>query len=195
MNAQTLLPGFDNPVMQSQQTFRKVLEAMSHPGRIVTCNDAPEGPEALSPAATAVCLALTDFETPIWLDSKAQAAADYLKFHCSCPVTELSTAATFAVIAATKDLDNFEQFNLGTNDYPDRAATLILEVKQLSNKPGKTLRGPGIQNSLSLAVEGVNKNFWQQIHDNNSLFPRGVDLILTCDRQLAALPRTTLVEL
>lgn len=195
MNIQTILPGFSNPVMQSTQTFRKILQAMSNPGRIVTLDEAPLGPDAISPAATAFCLAIADFETPIWLDKKAQGAADYLKFHCGCPITELSTAATFALIADAQSLSDLEKFNLGSNDYPDCAATLVIEVSGLTNSNGKTLRGPGIENKAELAIDGVSENFWTQVKVNNSLFPRGVDLIFCCANQLAALPRTTQVEI
>lgn len=194
MTIQNIRPGFDDPVMRSQSTFRKVLEAMSHPGRIVDIDNTPEGLVDLSPAATAVCLTLVDFETPIWLDKKALSASDYLKFHCSCPITELSTAAQFAVIAAPQELTSFETFNLGSNEYPDRAATLIIEVESLSNAEGVTLTGPGIEHSAKLSVSGVSENFWQQVQNNSALFPRGVDLVLTCGKQLAALPRTTQVE-
>lgn len=193
-NFQTILPGFADPVMQSQQVFRQILDAMAHPGRIVTFTDTPEGPEVLSPAATAVCLALVDFETPIWLDAKAQPAADYLQFHCNCPMSEQTQKASFALIAHAAELADFEAFNLGSNDYPDRAATLIIEVTELANNGGKTLRGPGIQDTAQLSVAGVSNHFWQQVRDNSRLFPCGVDLMLTCGRQLAALPRTIQVE-
>lgn len=190
----TILPGFGNPVMDAQQAFRKILDAMSHPGRIVTFEGAPAGPETLSSAATSVCLALIDFETPVWFDEEAHSAADYLKFHCSCPIAELSIDAVFALIAEPQKLTDLEAFNLGSNDYPDSSSTLIIEVENISTQGAITLRGPGIEDSMQLSVEGVNECFWKQVQANNTLFPCGVDILLTHGNQLVALPRTTQIE-
>lgn len=191
---QAILPGFSNPVMDSQQAFRKILDAISHPGRIVTFENAPEGPQALSSAATSVCLALVDFETPVWFDSKAHQTADFFKFHCGCPIAELSKDAVFALVADAAKLTDLEVFNLGSNDYPDRSSTVIIDVSGFSNQEGITLRGPGIEHTSQLYVDGVNKGFWEQVQANHSLFPRGIDILLTSGNQLVALPRTTQIE-
>lgn len=193
--AQNILPGFSEPVQQSQQTFRKVLDAMSHPGRIVKLDDTPEGPETLSAAATAVCLTLLDFETPVWLDKTAEQGAGYLKFHCNCPITDLSTSAQFAVIGDANAIESLERFNLGSNNNPERAATLIVEVSHIDNEADFTLSGPGIKDQAYLNIQGISDQFKQLIAENNLLFPRGLDFIFTCGHQLVAIPRSTQIAL
>lgn len=68
----TLYAGFSDPVFDSQRSFRAVLEATSHPGRIIDVGTPIGAPPPLHPATAAICLALVDFETPVWI----QAATD-----------------------------------------------------------------------------------------------------------------------
>ncbi|MGB1109461.1 MAG: phosphonate C-P lyase system protein PhnH [Gammaproteobacteria bacterium] len=194
MQGQNLLSGFNEPVLEAQSSYRRLLEAMAHPGRIVTLNSSAETPRPLSPAATAIALSLFDFETRVWLAPEAWPARDYLGFHCHCPITESPAKATFALLPAGSSRPDLADFNLGTDEHPERSTTLILEVAELSNESGVTLSGPGINGSTWLSVSGVDDGFWQQVRHNHGLFPRGVDLILSCGDRLAAIPRSTKVE-
>jgi alpha-D-ribose 1-methylphosphonate 5-triphosphate synthase subunit PhnH len=181
---------FTDPVQQAQQVFRRVLDAMARPGHICQLTGLPQAAPGLSPAATALCLTLTDFETPLWLDAGAGAARDYLVFHCSAPVTEHPDRAAFALVADASALNDFSRFSRGSDEYPETSCTLVIEVGELDNRGGMALAGPGIRDAITLGVAGVAANFWQQIEDNHGLFPRGVDLILCCGDRIAALPRS-----
>lgn len=187
---QAITQGFSEPVHQAQQVFRRVLDAMARPGHIHTLAGLPPAAPGLSPAATAVCLSLADFETPLWLDPQAAGARDHLVFHCSAPVTDTPRQAMFAAIAMPRQLTDFTLFNPGSDEYPETSTTLIVEVTGLGNQGGQALAGPGIPRTTQLQVDGVAQNFWQQVRENHALFPRGVDLILTCNEQIAALPRS-----
>jgi len=181
---------FADPVHQAQQVFRRVLDAMARPGRIHTLRDLPQAAPGLSRAATAVCLTLTDFETPLWLDGAAGAARNYLVFHCSAPIVAHPEQAAFAVVGDAAALNDFYRFNLGSDECPETSCTLIVEVTDLNNGGERRLAGPGIRYTASLDVAGVADSFWQQLEDNHALFPRGLDLILTCGDRIAALPRS-----
>ena len=189
-----LAPGFDEPVLDSQRTFRAVLEAMSRPGTVCTLDRIPAAPDPLSPASAAVCLALVDLDTPLWLDETAVEAAAYLRFHCGCPVVEAPEAAGFALLADASRLPPLDRFPAGDPEYPDRSATLILQVAGLRAGEGRTLTGPGIDGAARLAVTGVDDAFWPAWTANRARFPLGFDVVLAAGDRLAALPRTTRIE-
>jgi alpha-D-ribose 1-methylphosphonate 5-triphosphate synthase subunit PhnH len=188
-----LLPGFADPVHDAQRTFRQLLDAMSRPGRIVEIAARTTAP-GLAPAAAATALSLCDFETPVWLDGGTASAADWLRFHCGAPIVDRASDASFAFLRRLDALPPLDAFALGTDEYPDRAATLVIEVRRLAAGGGLRLGGPGIDGAVRLEVDGLGPAFWRERAALADLFPRGIDLALTCGRTLTALPRTTIVE-
>ena len=189
-----LAPGFAEPVLAAQQTFRAALMALAHPGRIVTIDMALETPPMLDVATAALGLALLDHETPLWLDSRLQAAASYFRFHCGCPISPRPGAAHFAIIDDLKALPPLTEFRQGSDEYPDQSATLILQVGALVDDGPLQLSGPGIAGVTRLGVGGLNDGFWRDWPDNNAAFPRGVDVFFTSGSRLCGLPRTTKVR-
>jgi alpha-D-ribose 1-methylphosphonate 5-triphosphate synthase subunit PhnH len=100
----------------------------------------------------------------------------------------------FALIGAPAAVRALDCFALGTDAYPDRSTTLVVEVDALADLGALTLSGPGIRGTRRLGVAGISCDFWRVRAALAPLFPRGLDLILTCGDRLAALPRTTRVE-
>lgn len=191
-----LAAGLADPVHDAQRCFRRLLDAMAHPGRIV---DIPGGlaappPSPLCEAAAAVLLTLCDVETPLFLSPEARPAAAYLRFHCGAPCAATPGEAHFALIADAAVLPPLDAFALGSDEYPDRSTTLILQVPSLADDGGVVLRGPGIRDQARLAVGGLGAGFWAQRVALQTLFPRGLDIVFTCGSRLAALPRSTGVE-
>lgn len=192
------LTGFPAPVHDSQRVFRSVLDAMSHPGKVVTLADLPESPAPLDRAAAAICLSLVDFETPLWTDAAIAAsglAMSHLKFHCGCPVTADPQRARTALVSDVTTLQSLARFAIGSDERPDLSTTVIVQVAGLSMEGGVRLSGPGIQSQSRLTVKGAEAPFWAAVQANAQLFPRGVDLILTTYDTIACLPRTTKVEI
>ncbi|MFN4089306.1 MAG: phosphonate C-P lyase system protein PhnH [Alphaproteobacteria bacterium] len=195
--AVAMLPGFADPVLDAQRVFRGLLEATSYPGRIVDVGGGTAAPAPLGPAAAAVCLALADYETPVWPDAAAgtEAVRDWLRFHCGCPLAPAPGTARFALLTEPTAMPALSAFDDGSDEYPDRSATLILQVTGLAAGGALRLAGPGIRTQSRLAVDGVPPRLWDEWRQNRVLFPRGVDLILACGDRLAALPRTVTVEI
>lgn len=200
-----LLHGFSDQVFDSQSVFRTVLDAFSHPGKVVRIAPQPPAQAPMTLASTAICLALLDFETPLWLQpvlpgAQQQSIVRHLRFHCGCPIVAEPRQARFALIHAAAAMPALDAFHQGEIEYPDRSATLIVQVSGLDADTGEgvRLRGPGINSSAtppaSLSVEGLPPDFWRQWADNASRFPCGVDLIFVAGNRIAGLPRTTLVE-
>ncbi|MCY4317696.1 MAG: phosphonate C-P lyase system protein PhnH [Alphaproteobacteria bacterium] len=188
-------PGFADPVFDAQSIFRHVLTAMSEPGTIIHIGGELDPPSPLGHASAALALTLMDFETPIWLDGPvAAAASDWVRFHCGAPLTQTESEATFAIMSEAPNCLPLTRFNRGTDEYPEHGATLIIQVVAIEAEGTLSLTGPGIDGSRSIDVIGMPQDFWEQRAQTNSLFPRGVDLILTAAEVAVAIPRTTFVE-
>ena len=186
-----LLPGFADPVADAQSAFRAVLEAMSRPGRVQRLHRPPAPPAPLSPAAGAVLLALADAETPLWLDAGAE-ATEWAVFHLGCPLVREPGAATFVLATGTPPA--LAALDQGTDEEPQRAATLIVQVASLAEGRGWRLTGPGIQDEHRLQVEGAPAGFLAGWEASRSRFPLGVDVILCAGDRVAALPRSVKIK-
>lgn len=194
--ADSLGPGFADPVLDAQRVFRSVLQAMAQPGTVQDLPVSLAPPAPLTPAAGAVLLALTDFETPVWLDAPARGAevSAWLRFHTGAPMVESPADAAFALVSEADALPPFAAFNSGTDESPESATTVVIQTPALTTGAGASLAGPGIPGRRHLDVAGVPADFWDRVRGNARLFPRGLDLILAAERQVAALPRTVQVE-
>lgn len=191
-----LLPGFADPVRDSQRAFRAVLDAMANPGRIVTLPTVAEAPLGLASGTVAVALTLLDFETPLWLPAhlRGAAAESYLVFHCSCPIVDNALDALLAVITDPAAMPPLSGFAPGADQFPERSATLIIQVEGLRGGAGWRLTGPGVKGTGNLGIDGLPGGFATGLRANTALYPLGLDFIFTCGDKLAALPRTTRVE-
>ena len=189
-----LTGGFPVPVFDAQSTFRAVLEAMARPGTVQSLPILPQVPAPLSPAAGAICLALADLDTPVWIDRRDAVVRRYLRFHCGCPLTDDPSAARFAVLTAPADLADWDLFDIGTTDYPDRSTTLIVRTDRLEAGHGKRLTGPGIETAAWLSALGLPDGMWRALERNRALFPLGIDVILVDQDRVAGLPRSVRIE-
>lgn len=194
INKSGLLPGFNDIGHDSQRVFRTLLDGMARPGTVhfVPVTLAPPAP--LSSALASVALTLVDFETPVWLDDADPDCAAYLRFHSGCRLTTLPADASFALITAPAVMPPLAAFGQGSDEYPDRSSTLIIELPSLTGGAAWSLRGPGIQHQITFAPQGLPADFAGWIDENHRQFPRGVDLIFTSGEQLACLPRSSIRE-
>lgn len=192
---ENISPGLPDPTLDSQRIFRAVLLTMSRPGTVTVLGERLKAPAPLMPAAAAVCLALADMDTPVWLgESPSPEMLAYLRFHCGCPVTSDPSAAAFAVLEDGKRLPDLNIFSKGHQEYPDRAATLIIQVRDIRIGSGVRLTGPGIKSEVRIKVAGLHPEFWNEFQDNHACFPMGYDVILAAHNEIASLPRSVKVE-
>lgn len=187
MTPDALTGGFADAPRQSARAFRAVLEAMARPGRIETVDGATP-PAPLSMAAGVALLTLADPTTPLHLAGAMDCAAlrDWIAFHIGAPLSD-AEHADFA-LGTWADLQPVSRFRIGQPDYPDRSATLIVELDRLTPQ-GACLTGPGIQTATWLSLPET-----AAFRANRALFPLGFDCIFTCGNRLAGLPRSTRVE-
>ncbi len=216
---------FADPVQEAQRAFRAVMNALARPGTIQPVAGLADAPAPLSAVAAAVALTLADYETPLFLDTPLAANPDvarYLAFHSGARVVAAPSQASFAVIADPASMADFADFALGTDIYPDRSTTLILQVEHLlegatasplttaargegirtsppstvasSSDQSFILAGPGIKGDATLSASGLPADIAARLAANHALFPRGVDLILAGPDAVTALPRTTRIR-
>jgi alpha-D-ribose 1-methylphosphonate 5-triphosphate synthase subunit PhnH len=187
-------PGFHDPVQQSQQAFRALLDAMARPGRIVTVDCEAGHPEGLGPALAAALLTLADLDTPVWLGPgyDTEAMKTWLRFHSGAPLTAKADQAAFALLDGAQ-MPALESFSLGTDEAPERGATLLVQVPALTGAAAMTWRGPGIKDGVAVPACGLDQAVWRQRAALGIEFPRGVDLFFGCGRDLIGLPRSTVI--
>lgn len=186
MTPAALQGGFADAPVQAAVAFRACLQAMARPGSIHRVQGAVP-PAPLSPAAGAALLVLADPGTPVHLAGAHDTAMvrDWVTFHTGAPLVGPGEAA-FAV-GVWKALE-IGAFRIGTPEYPDRSATLIVELAVLAGE-GASLRGPGIRDRAALSLPDV-----APFQRNAALYPLGLDFLFTCGDRIAALPRTTKVS-
>jgi alpha-D-ribose 1-methylphosphonate 5-triphosphate synthase subunit PhnH len=185
------LPGFTEPVAGAQACFRAVLDAMARPGQVREAGVGLTPPVPLVHASAAVLLTLVDHETPLWLDPDADAAREWIAFHCGAPIVADASACGFALALSLPDL---AALPAGSHEAPETSATLVLQVQSLGSGQRLCLEGPGLHEPAALAVAGLPSGFaaiWQR---NHALFPRGIDVVLCAGTLLAALPRSVTVR-
>lgn len=193
-----LAPGLANPVHDAQQVFRRLLDAMSRPGRLQTLGASIDPPRGLGVAAASVLLTVADPDLRVWFapGDPAPAQADWLRFHTGARIVATAGEADWLVLSTKDALASlWSEAASGTDEAPHTSATLLLEVTSLAAGPGLRLTGPGIEHQHSLDVGGVAPAFWQERRAREHHFPRGADLVLTCGPRLAALPRSTRIAL
>ena len=185
-SAASLQGGFVQAPVQSAQAFRAALTALANSGNICTLTGATP-PAPLSQAAGVLILTLCDGTTPLYLAGAhdCQSVRDWITFHTSAPIVD-AQAASFAV-GSWAALQPVQQFAIGTPDYPDRSATLIVEMAAL-DAIGPTLSGPGIATQTRLSLPET-----AAFQANHAHYPMGFDCFLTAGTRVAGLPRSTTV--
>jgi alpha-D-ribose 1-methylphosphonate 5-triphosphate synthase subunit PhnH len=185
--------GFD-AAFASQAAFRALMDCMARPGEIKTLGGI-DAPAPLAPATAALVQSLADYESPVWLDAAfatVPAIADWIRFHTGAAVVSEPHDAAFALVADPLALPSFMRFAQGSEEYPDRSTTLIVQVERFAG-PALVLRGPGIKTIQAFAAEPLPDDMAQRLRDNRELFPRGIDLVFVAGERIAALPRSVRV--
>ena len=171
------------------------MECMARPGQIRSLKGV-DAPAPFAPATAALIKSLADYETPLWLDpafAAAPQAAEWIRFHTGAPIVGDPAAATFALVGNARALPNFAQFAQGTSEYPDRSTTLIVQIDAFTGD-AITLKGPGIKTAHEFAASPLPAGFAARMKENRALFPRGIDLVFVAGHDIAALPRSVMIE-
>lgn len=189
--------GFSEPVLDSQEAFRTLLTAMAHPGRVVTLQGPSSIPEGLHRAAWVALLTLCDPSVRLFTDlPPGHCAAFALETFCRVESVPDAAQADFVLLTNPSAWRGPYGFRVGTEKEPELGATVILQVSDLfsSHEPTEdhamVLTGPGIRETVGLTVPGIPADFWTWRNQLETIYPRGIDLLMTCNASLAAIPRS-----
>jgi alpha-D-ribose 1-methylphosphonate 5-triphosphate synthase subunit PhnH len=176
--------GFADAPRDAAHAFRAAMTAMARPGtRARITGTTP--PVPLSVAAGTLILTLCDPDTGVHLAGAADCAAvrDWIGFHTGAPLVA-ADAADFA-LGTWDALHPLDAYRIGTPEYPDRSATLIVELDGWS-APNATLTGPGIETEIAAFLPDP-----AACAANARRYPLGFDCYFTFGDTLAALPRSS----
>ncbi|HEY0302489.1 MAG TPA: phosphonate C-P lyase system protein PhnH [Rhizomicrobium sp.] len=182
------------PAFASQAAFRALMECLSRPGEIRTL-EGVGAPAPMHPATAALVRSRAEYESPVWLDptfAAAPAITEWIRFHTGAPVVTNPGAAAFALVGNSLALPPFLQFAQGTEEYPDRSTTVIVQIDRFAG-PALILQGPGIETTRAFSAEPLPGDIALRLRDNREMFPRGIDLVFVAGHRIAALPRSVRV--
>jgi len=194
-----MAPGFTDATAHSQLVFRCALDAMARPGTPVRV---PEislvSPTSLTNAAAAsVLLALLDQDCTLWLSPSLAngSVAAWLRFHTGCQILGDCSQADFVWASSFAELPPLHQLKQGSAEYPDQSATCVVDVTGwraavVSDADAVSLRGPGVREVITLAVDGMTASFVQQHHAMQAHAPCGVDIFCCAGDVVLGFPRS-----
>lgn len=177
-----------------QRAFRILLQAMAHPGEIHLLP-----PDVPNQGLPLVAQTLLDHEVGFAvIGPDSESLASSLRDLTRSRLTDIS-AADFVVVAGGGSRGGILEVKRGSLEYPDRGATVIYLVEELS--PEGTaglhirLKGPGIKEETGLVITGLDDREMIELKQVNQDFPLGVDCFLLDKRgRIAGIPRSNSVE-
>jgi alpha-D-ribose 1-methylphosphonate 5-triphosphate synthase subunit PhnH len=210
-------PGFDE-VRESQQVFRRLLDATAWPGKITRLPATRVSPPAPWPAAMAqIAKTLLDSQVTFTVHGvDRENLAGYLVTNTGARPAPLETASYVIAGRPVAGLDVSSLYP-GTLLEPDRGATLLLACDYLANDEHRpstsgdqngwlhtenlssngdvvvlSLQGRGIAERRELVIDRDTAFVLERLSERGVEYPLGVDLILA-DRagRVVSLPRTT----
>lgn len=182
---------------ETQRDFRVLVGVLARPGTVERL-DAPAG----APAATVPVAGLADVEVPlaVWARPGDERWAAALYAATGAPYAE-PEAARMVLALRPPVPDELRALSRGDALEPELGTRLVIAVTALRTAPEPadvtlTLRGPGVQDTATLAVAGLDADVFSTLHEINDDYPAGVDTFLVAaDGAVAGLPRTTRIEM
>lgn len=189
-------PAYDE-VFDAARDFRVLLSAMARPGTIHELPGAPVEDAGLEPAAAAITLALLNSDTNFHTVSLPEPAARFIVERTRCPRANGVDAAEFVFFgSASAGEEQLARMRRGTLEYPDRGATLVAPLSELSTEPGPgrlavRVTGPGVDGETHFYAAGLHPVWLATLRAANAEYPLGVDAYLVCGARMVALPRSS----
>jgi phosphonate C-P lyase system protein PhnH len=190
---------FSRQNLHHQRTFRVLLEALSHPGIVLTLPDCPIGPvDGDDFYFLLVVETLLDHEVRYSLpaDERETPLGRRVKDICfQGPV--LPEEADFLLAPRGTTGGGLSRAKRGLPEYPDQSATVFYGVRHIRNWPKENppfrLKGPGIADCVPFPfLDGFDWTELELLFEINRGFPLGVDAFFVDPYgKILGLPRST----
>ena len=156
----------------------------------------PQAPTPFSKAQGAIALTLCDHDTAVWLSPRLAASAvkGWMAFHTGRRCRAINGAARFVFFDQADAVPDFCGFAAGSQDYPDRSATLVLELPSLAGGQELVARGPGIKGERTIAPQGFRATFCRRWATNRAIFPTRHRSHFDCGTDIMCLPRSVQLQ-
>lgn len=186
-----------NTVHDSQAHFRKILYAMARPGLCINL-DGPDlhPPLDLYRSSASIGLALMDRYVQFYCHNYSSDTTAYLALNTGAAQGSLKEA-DFIFVHATEAGYCMQQAKMGSLEYPDESATLIIQVEGFERTDGLSvqLQGPGIEGQRTISVSGIEPLLIETFMEVNSEYPLGIDCIFAApDNSIMCIPRTSRIS-
>lgn len=178
----TATPLYTPAEARARETFLALMWALSYPGRVY---DLPGG----NPL-TLIGEALLDLETSFFTPDRD---LSHVLMQTGARLLPAEAAAYhFYPVLDDRALESIERASVGTMQFPDQAATILVRAVLESGAPLR-LRGPGIQDENLITLGDVPAHFWT-LRQRAMRYPLGWDVYVIDGSRVVGLPRSTTIE-
>ena len=190
-------------VHDAQSQFRVLLDAMARPGKINYLKDLPISvPEGLNKSSGIIAFSLLNTDTHFFVAQRAQSETiiDYIYLNTHAAIGSVDTA-DYVFIDGQENAELLHHTKTGSLNYPEDSASIIIDVIEISPTHQNAslqikLKGPGIETEKTVFVKGINKEILEIAQEQNSEFPKGIDLIITDKKNaILCIPRSNQFEI
>jgi alpha-D-ribose 1-methylphosphonate 5-triphosphate synthase subunit PhnH len=182
-------------VFDAQQHYRLILDSMARPGKI---NIIPhidiDKPMDINNASALIAFALLNTDASFYA-AEGTEVADFIALHTSATLANLENA-DLVFISGLHEETLVPLLKAGSLSYPENSATIIADVicigsEKMNDALQLILQGPGVENTATVYVTGLNAALLDELKEQNMEFPLGIDLIITDrDNNIVCIPRS-----
>lgn len=176
---------------REQRTFRALLDSMARPGseRQLPPADGREGYPALL-----IAEALLDHEVSFAVLPQDSRFIETVLRSTGSRISAVGEA-DYVFCETASLVDALRLCKEGTQEYPDRGATVVCSVDSLAQGDLLRVSGPGVPGSAVIGIGALPVEARGIFAERNAETPLGVDLVLVAsDGRLVSLSRYTRVE-
>ncbi len=181
-------------VFDSQQVFRRLLEAMANPGRRCSIQTQSEKLFGNAPDMLAVAMTLLDAGISFCAPENPALTEQILLLTHAKPVP-MGQADYLFVTSAEQLLAAVQNAKEGTLENPHASATLIVGLPAMRDEQAVRLSGPGVDGQLSIVLPYPLTKAMQLRDEQEYEYPQGIDYIfLLPESELLCIPRLVKME-